>query len=344
MKLWDYLRDRGMLLLLHLVCMCAAAFFFRLTGYSGTNTALILAAWLLVLTAWLTVHYLGRRKFFREAGNILEKIDQRYLLGELLPDSDRLEDRLYREMIRSSNKSCIERIRRVEDEKKDYKEYIESWVHEIKAPITGIALFCDNREPDYRRISLENRKIENCVDMVLYYARSEEVYKDYLICETELEEVVCEVLEKNRLLLIESGFQAQVDCSHRVYTDRKWIAFILEQMIWNSVKYRGENPLLRIRTKRLEKSVVLSFADNGIGIAGDELPRIFEKGFTGSNGRSRERSTGMGLYLSRRLCKRLGIGIRAESEAAGTTLFLEFPIGDYHCGIQGTGSGEKDGR
>lgn len=235
MKLWNYLRDRGMLLLLHLVCMCVAAVFFDLTGYSRSNIILILAVWFLVLTAWLTVHYLERRRFFRKAEKILENMDQRYLLGELLPDSCRLEDRLYREMIRSSNKSCIEKIRRVEDEKKDYKEYIESWVHQIKAPITGISLLCDNRETDHRRIRLENQKIENYVDMVLYYARSEEVYKDYLICETDLEDVVCEALEKNRLLLIQNGFQVQVDCGHRVYTDRKWIAFILGQMVWNSV-------------------------------------------------------------------------------------------------------------
>lgn len=342
MRLWDYLRDRGMLLLLHLVCMCVAAFFLRLTGYSGTNTALLLALWLLTLASWLTVHYLGRRRFFREAEKILENMDQRYLLGELLPDSCRLEDRLYREMIRSSNKSCIERIRRVEDEKKDYKEYIESWVHEIKAPITGISLFCDNRETDYRLIGLENRKIENYVDMVLYYARSEEVYKDYLIRETDLEDVVCGVLEKNRMMLIQNGFQVQTDCSHRVFTDGKWIAFILSQMLWNSVKYRGENPFLHIRTRQMGRNVVLSFEDNGIGIAGEELPRIFEKGFTGSNGRSRERSTGMGLYLCRRLCGRLGIGIRAESRTGeGTALFLEFPMGDFHC-RKNDGGAERD--
>lgn len=349
MKLTDYLKDRGMLVLLHLVCMCAAACFFRLTGYSGTNTLLFLTVWALILAVRLTAGYLQRKAFFREAALILEKADQRYLLGELLPDSFRLEDRLYRDMIRSSNKSCIERIRQVEDEKRDYREYIESWVHEIKAPITGIALLCSNRgkakreegfgrpdwEEDYRTISLENQRIENDVDMVLYYARSEAVYKDYLIRETDLEEVVCEVLEKNRLLLIRNGVQVRQDCSHKVYTDRKWIAFILNQMLRNSVKYRSEKPVLHIVTRREEAGVTLLFEDNGIGIRGEELSRIFEKGFTGSNGRQQERSTGMGLYLCRKLCDRLGIGIRAESEyTAGTRLFLEFPLSSHLCGIQ----------
>lgn len=342
MKLTDFIRDRGMLLLLQLVCMCTAAAFFRMTGYSTANTVLFLTVWLLVLAAWLLVTYLQRRKFFLEARQLLDNIDQRYLLGELLPDSCRLEDRLYREMLRRSNKSCIERIRRVEDEQRDYREYIESWVHEIKAPITGISLLCGNRKgasqttrdtaADYRTIELENGKIENYVDMALYYARSDQVYQDYLIRETRLETVVCQVLEKNRLLLMQNQTQAHVDCPDSVYTDEKWIAFILNQILLNSVKYRRGGLQLDIRTMRKEGGVTLAFEDNGIGIRGEELSRIFEKGFTGSNGRDNQRSTGMGLYLCRKLCDRLGIRLHAESEyGAGTKLYLSFPISNYIC-------------
>ena len=115
-----------------------------------------------------------------------------------------------------------------------------------------------------------------------------------------------------------------------MYTDRKWIAFILNQMLLNSVKYRREQPVFYIYTERGKNGVVLVLEDNGAGIRQEEIPRIFEKGFTGSNGRSHERSTGMGLYLCRKLCGRLGIGIRAESEyGKGTKMFLEFPISNY---------------
>lgn len=328
--------------------------FFRLTGYSKTNTILFLTVWLLLLTAWLSVTFIQRQKFFREALQILEKVDQRYLLGELLPDSFLLEDRLYGEMIRRSNKACIERIRQTEEEQKDYKEYIESWVHEIKAPITGIALLCSNRrkaaaaehmapseqvspKTDYLTISLENQKIENYVDMVLYYARSEEVYKDYLIRETSLKDVVYEVLDKNHLQLIQNQVQADVTCRDTVYTDGKWIAFILNQMMLNSVKYRSEKPLLQIYSRREENCVLLLFEDNGVGIRPEELSRIFEKGFTGSNGRDTRRSTGMGLYLCRKLCDRLGIGLSAESEyGVGTKLCLKFPISSYICEVRQT--------
>ncbi len=248
----NFLKDRFLLLLLHGVCMCLLAVFLRLTGYASANTGLILIFWALILAVWMGTAYIQRQSYFREVEQILEKIDQRYLLGELLPDSSRLEDKLYREMICRSNKSVIERIRRIEEEQKEYKEYIESWVHEVKAPITSIALVCENgrrnktaeKAADVREafgtVSLENQRLENYVDMVLYYARSEEVYKDYLIQETNLQEIVYEVLEKNRLLMIQNRVKAEVSAKERVYTDRKWIAFILNQLLLNSVKYRSE--------------------------------------------------------------------------------------------------------
>ena len=183
MNLWSFIKDKGLLLLLHFSCMCIVMGFLRVTGYSAANCTLLLIFWILVLVIWLLVTYDRRKKFFREAEHILEKMDQRYLLGELLPQSFLLEDRLYREMILKSNKSVIERIHRIEEEQKDYKEYIESWVHEIKAPITGISTICENRrkngfkgdisdisageKEDFLAISLVNERIGNYVDMAL---------------------------------------------------------------------------------------------------------------------------------------------------------------------------------
>ena len=212
-------------------------------------------------------------------------------------------------------------------------------MHEIKAPISTIALLCENGKtadipnaqqtqvpapnmPDFlqiqelrssedisldritsvmnrifRDIRLENRKIENYVDMVLYHARSEEVYKDYLIKETDLQEMIYEALEKERLLFIKSHVRAEVSCHETVYTDKKWCVFILSQLILNSIKYRAEMPLLRFYTSRGNNQITLTIEDNGKGIPAEDLPRIFEKGFTGRNGRSQEKATGMGLYL-----------------------------------------------
>lgn len=337
MKLMPFLKDKFMFLILHVICMGALSAFLRLTGYGSTGVTLILIFWTVILALWLFITYRERKRYFDEIDKILAEVDQRYLLGELLPYSCRLEDRLYNKMMHLSNKSVIEKIRKIEDAQRDYREYIESWVHEIKTPITGIALICENRrrheavtQENLREISLENQKIENCVDKVLYYARMENVYKDFLIQKTDLQKTAEEVLEKNRLLLIRHQVRAEVCCGDMVYTDGKWISFILNQMIGNSVKYRSESPVFLIYTEREKDGVRLTIEDNGVGILPEELSRIFEKGFTGSNGRSHRQATGMGLYLCKRLCERLEIGLSAQSQPGrGTKMTLDFPVSNY---------------
>jgi len=332
MNIISFLQDKLLLYLLHLSCMMALAVFLCATGYSKDACLLILICWFLVLSVWTICEYRQRKRYFSRMEAILAQIDQRFLLGELMPFSDRLEDRLYREMIRCSNRSVIEKIHAAEETKNDYRTYIESWVHEIKAPITSVALMCENHKNEVTRsIHKENGKIENLVDKTLYYARSDEVYKDYLIQETDLAEVAAEVTMRNKYYFIQNGIQVEIDCCDPVYTDRKWIAFILNQILQNSLKYRREgDPLIRIYTKKYEKTICLMVEDNGIGIKMEDLPRIFEKNFTGTNGRTHEHSTGMGLYLCEKLCKKLGVEIPAESQQnIGTKIILEFPVSTY---------------
>ncbi len=339
MKPGLFLKDKFLLLLLHVVCMGLLSAFLRLTGYGEEKTLLVLCFWVLILMAWLTITYVQRKKYFDEAEGILAGMEPKYLLGELLPVSFRLEDKLYRQMLHRSNKAVIERIRKLEDEKREYKEYIESWIHEIKAPITGVALLCGNGRKAQssgpvreilREVSMENQKIENLVEQVLYYARMEQVWQDFLIRETDLQDISQNVLQKNHLLLIEKQVMAEVSCPHKVYTDGKWISFILNQMVLNSVKYCSGPPEFFITTSPSPRGVFLIFQDNGKGIPKEDLPRIFDKGFTGSNGRSREGATGMGLYLCRRLCEKLDVGLWAESVLGqGTRMIMEFPVSSY---------------
>ena len=332
MRMVEYVKDKILLLVLHMLCMLLLAGFLHGTGYSKEYICLILLGWLGILGCWFVYGYFNRKCYFQKMKEILDQVDQRYLLGELMPESYRLEDRLYRDMIRRSNKSVIDRIRVEEDQQKDYREYIESWVHEIKAPITSIALMCENHKDNLtRQIHLENQKIENYVDMALYYARSESVYKDYVIQETDFQKIAVVVLNRNKQYLIQNRVQAEVDCKDVAYTDKKWIAFILNQLILNSAKYRKEEGgYIQIRTERYPGGIRLLVIDDGIGIREEDMPRIFEKGFTGSNGRMQERSTGMGLYLCKKLCQNLGIGIYAESEEGkGTKMTLEFPVSSY---------------
>ena len=140
----------------------------------------------------------------------------------------------------------------------------------------------------------------------------------------------------NKYLLRQSNMTITIDdIENRVYTDDKWVRFILNQIIGNAIKYRTEQPVLHFSAIKTNDGIVLSVSDNGIGIPQSDLPRIFEKGFTGRNGRIGKNSTGIGLYLCKRLCDKLGIGLTVHSENKGTAIMLSFQLNDFVTGVQG---------
>ena len=228
----------------------------------------------------------------------------------------------------NGGKSMLEQVGEVERERLEYKEYIEQWIHEIKTPITAMKLLCENHRMDWtKELLLELEKTNRFTEQALYYARSEHTEKDYSVREMVLSQVVHGAIADNKYLLLQSGMRLEVEeMQDTVYSDEKWVRFILNQLIANAVKYRTEQPVLRISTHKRQDQVVLVVEDNGIGIAASDLPRIFEKGFTGQNGRMVQQSTGIGLYLCKRLCEKLGIGITAESSEHGTVVSLSFHI------------------
>lgn len=205
---------------------------------------------------------------------------------------------------------------------------MEQWVHEVKAPITAARLICRELDGEKRRkLTGELARIEEHVERALFYARAESPERDCVIRQTGLEEIVTQAVENHRALLIQCGVRVEtdgLDCS--VYTDGKWAVFILGQLLQNAARYRGEEPVISISARPLGKQVQLTVADNGMGIPAHELPRALDRGFTGSNGRARGGSTGMGLYLCRRLAGFLALGLDITSEEGkGTTVTLTFP-------------------
>lgn len=335
MRLGRYIWDKIGLLLLQLACMFLLGLYLWVTGNESVNILLTVICWLLILTGYLGWDYYHRKKYFDRIFRQLEGLDQRYLIGELLPDSWRLEDALYREILRCSGKSVIEKIHILEDEAKEYREYMESWIHEVKTPITAMSLICENHRDTYTdRMKYELGKVENEVERVLYFARSEQVYQDYMIREVNLREVVLAAIRRNKQYLIAADISIELKVEDRpVHTDGKWVEFLLNQIIGNSIKYKrkdGAGGVITISTQTAGSQVSLILEDNGIGIPADDRKRIFDKGFTGSNGRSRGSSTGIGLYLCRKLCDKLEIGLRAESEeGAYTRMILTFPDSDH---------------
>ncbi len=217
----------------------------------------------------------------------------------------------------------------------DYKEYIELWIHEIKTPIAASKLVIENNKNTVTKsIDEELLKIENYIEQTLFYARSNTVEKDYYISLSKLNEIVNESIKKNKMLLIQEKISLKThDLDLDVYTDSKWITFVLNQIIQNSAKYmkQGEESEIEIYANERCENVTLHIKDNGIGIREEELTRVFDKGFTGTNGRiQNKKSTGIGLYLCKKLCEKLGIGIEISSEVlVGTQIRLIFPKNSY---------------
>lgn len=266
-----------------------------------------------------------------------EKLDERYLLPEIMKEPERADEQVFYQIMKMAEKSMLEQIGEVRRERQEYKEYIEQWIHEVKTPITAMKLICENNRYSFtRELMAELENINRFTEQALYYARSEHTEKDYSIREIGLSNVVHGAIADNKYLLRQNNVAITVEnVEYSIYSDDKWLRFILDQLISNAVKYHADQPVLHFFAIKENDNITLSVEDNGIGIPQSDLPRIFEKGFTGQNGRTIHSSTGIGLYLCRRLCDKLGIDISASSEGKGTTIFLSFHINDFVTGVQG---------
>lgn len=332
-----YLKNHLPVILLNLLSILALSLFLLATGNTIQMVLFILADWLLVLALYLTAGYIYQKKRLEKLLEMARQLKERYLLPEVMPAPDQAEEQVYYQLLKMAGKSMLERISEVERERGEYRAYIEQWVHEVKTPITALKLLCENnRSPFSRDVLVELENINRCAEQALYYARSEHTEKDYSIREMNLADVVHGAIADNKYLLRQCDMAITVDNLELVvYADDKWVRFILNQIISNAVKYHSpQQPTLHIFAERLGDQVLLSIADNGIGIPESDLPRIFEKGFTGQNGRIIHSSTGIGLYLCKRLCDKLGIGLAASSSDKGTTITLSFHINDFITGVQ----------
>ena len=282
----------------------------------------------------IIIEYFKRKKFYDNLLKILEELDEKYLITEIIKTPNFLEGQILKNSLEQIDKSMLENVNKYKYMTEDYKEYIELWIHEIKIPIaTSKMVIENNKNAITKSIDEELDKVENYIEKALFYARSNTVEKDYYIRKVVLKEIVNESIKKNKSSLIQEKISIDIhDLEIEVNTDNKWIVFILNQIIQNSIKYRKkENSVMEIYANQGKENVILYIKDNGIGIKQGEITRVFEKGFTGTNGRlSNKKSTGIGLYLCKKLCNKLGIGIELNSvQNEGTEVKLVFPKDSY---------------
>lgn len=282
----------------------------------------------------IIIEYFKRKKFYDNLLKMLEELDEKYLITEIIKTPNFLEGQIFKNSLEQIDKSMLENVNKYKYMTEDYKEYIELWIHEIKIPISASKMVIENNKNAITKsIDEELDKVENYIEQALFYARSNTVEKDYYIRKVFLKEIVTESIKKNKSSLIQEKISIDIhDLEIEVNTDNKWIVFILNQIIQNSIKYRKkENSVMEIYANQGKENVILYIKDNGIGIKQGEITRVFEKGFTGTNGRlSNKKSTGIGLYLCKKLCNKLGIGIELNSvQNEGTKVKLVFPKDSY---------------
>ena len=265
------------------------------------------------------VYDFGRRKkFYNKFLNDLDLLDKKYLITEMIDKPEFYDGEILYDTLYEIDKSMSEKIKEYSLNIQDFKEYIEMWIHEVKLPLSSINLMIhNNKELSDKKIVEQLKRIDDDVEQVLYYVRSENAEKDYLIKETEVNKVIGNVAMKNKDILLENKIDFIVDVDDKkVLTDSKWLEFIVNQIVSNSIKYirNGVEHFIKITAEENNKNTILKIYDNGIGIEKSDIPKVFDKTFTGNNGRKIETSTGMGLYIAKQLCKKLGHKIAIDSK------------------------------
>ena len=311
MKAKEYIRDRTVPWLIRCGAWVLALVFlfaFRVPVEAAAAVSVLLLLGAAGAEVWLC---LRKKRFYNGLLANLEGLDQKYLLPEMLEEPDFAEGQIVYEVLRETDKSMCERIAEYRRENADFREYIELWVHEIKLPLASLRLMCHNDGQE--KYAEQLRRVDDCVENVLYYARSGSAEKDYLIKPVSLSRAFADIAVRSRSELLQRGISLRTEnLGVSVLTDGKWLGFMLGQLMGNSMKYGAKE--IAVTAEDFPDRTVLRFRDDGIGICESDLPYIFEKSFTGENGRAQGRATGMGLYLVKKLCGKLGHSVTANSE------------------------------
>ena len=335
MKFNSFLKDR--LYSIVTALFCYFIILLVLLAYKS-DKAIVIAITIILLVTYILLFltdFFRKQKFYTDLLKNIENLDKAYLVLETLNRPEFYEGELLCQALYEIDKSMNENVRIEKEQLLDNKEYIEMWIHEVKRPLASLVLTLNNQKNILdRKTKNILKRLEDYVDQVLYYVRSENAEKDYFIKEVDLSKVIKNVGIKNMDDLLDNKVEFIVDkTNYKVFTDSKWLEFILNQIINNSIKYKRniDNSYIKIYVKDNLDTTVLIIEDNGIGIKTSDIRQVFDKTFTGTNGREKTTSTGMGLYIAKNLCKKLGHKIEIESkENEYTRVFITFAKNKFY--------------
>lgn len=328
-----YLRSQARFAIGAIALITVVAGIMAVTGSNASAIALVSLCEALFASAALAGGFLRDREFYEQLDLFCDSPENARYLSSILDEPRTLEGSIAYRALAVQGKAASDELAARSHDMKEYRNYVELWVHEAKTPIASAQLALSNLHgPEINKVRGDLDRIESRVEQALYYARSATLSEDFSIEELNLAAIARKACRQRSRTLIGAGVSLEfaIDDELKVLTDAKWADFIIGQVLENSAKYgaktiRFESTVKDAGTK--DGCIELAISDDGDGIPAADVPRVFDRGFTGSRGRTHHKATGMGLHLAAVACERMGLGLRVSSEeGTGTTVALTFPI------------------
>ena len=341
LSLVAYLRGHVATMLMGIAALVFLWPLLRLTGMTSELAMLFVVLAALVFGAMGLVNYLRSRAWCQAFQEIADEPDRALARASEMSEPDGAEARVAYEALEALRVQAAHEVGESQRREREHREYVETWVHEVKTPLAAARLIIDNENGRVPRgLATEVDRVDALVEQALFFARSSCVDKDLRIRSCEMSALVREALKSRAQALVGAHMMVGMEGLEgvTVFADAKWVVFVLGQLIDNAVRYRRTDGACRIDFSasredegKADERVVLKVRDNGCGVSAADRGRVWEKGFTGSNGRTHTKSTGIGLYLVRNLCQQMGIATSLSSvEGQWTCVSLTFPANRMH--------------
>lgn len=312
----DYLKKTYSIYLLYLSFICCTFVVFIICQTLTDLIIYMLGIYLFIILVYFFKDYRKYKNHHQNLKYIKEDLD---FLDDF-PQDIYLEEKIYQEMIQQLQKKAFQLSKENQQKYNDMIDYYTKWVHQIKTPVAGLKLIIQNDYPDEKML-VELLKIEQYVNMALQYVRLDHIHHDLSFQKVSLDELVSQEIKKQSLFFFQKNIKVDYQIQdQQILTDEKWSSFAIEQVLSNALKYTKEGSITFYN-----EGEKLYIKDSGIGIKESDLPRVFEKGFTGFQGRNDKKASGLGLYLCKNIFDQLGHLISIESKVGqGTTVCLDF--------------------
>ncbi|QKE72745.1 sensor histidine kinase [Arthrobacter citreus] len=333
MSFFQYIKDKRYFFILYGVMMIFVSIMMMISTESNdmiNNLLYTNLVCLFFVAVYILLGYFRQKAFYKKIVELTEQEKEELILA--LPKPQTINQTVYHEVLKKLHNEHTLQIQRLLIEKLEHQEFVLSWIHEVKLPIAASKLIMEHStgkslDELVDKLEDELNKIDYYVEQALYYSRIDSFSKDYFITEINLNQIIKSSVKKYAKLFINKEIGLSIaNEAQFVQSDPKWLSFITDQIVSNSLKYTNDKGTISFYYEDDQKEKRLIIEDTGVGIPPQDLNRVFEKGFTGNNGRTQIKSTGMGLYLAKQLAIKLGHNLSIQSEEGlFTKVIIHFP-------------------